>query len=160
MQTQNRKMRGVAALTGGAILASACFHPAPAQADEKKEKLYKGGAVALGVLGAYFILKGKTVPGAAAGAGAYYAYKKSKDAKNDNRTEDEDDRYSENSDYDYDNSDYEEPDYDYDNSESDYEDVSNDDSDYDGSWRASGNNRTSSGIASAAKSKGAGVVLK
>jgi len=151
MQTPFHKMRGVAVLTGGVILASAVFHPTPAQADEKKEKLYKGGAVALGVLGAYFILKGKTIPGAAAGAGAYYAYKKSKDAKNENRYEDDDDnRYSDNSDYGYDDSDY----------NSDYDDVSSDDSGYDGSWRTSRNTRTSNGITSASKSKNAGVVLK
>ena len=100
MQNSNLKMRGVAALTGGVIAASVLFHPMPVQAaDNKNEKLYKGGAVALGVLGAYFILKGKTVPGAVAGAGAYYAYKKGKDANNDRYSENTypADRYSSNS---------------------------------------------------------------
>ncbi len=97
MTFTNSKMRGVAVLTGGVLAASALLHPAPAQADEKKEKLYKGGAVALGVLGAYSILKGKTVPGAVAGAGAYYAYKKGKDVQNNDRHSENyypNDRYS------------------------------------------------------------------
>ncbi len=84
----NHKMRGIAIFTGAVLAASALFHPAPAQAAQKQDKLYKGGAAALGVLGAYFILKGKTVPGAIAGAGAYYAYKKGKEAKNDDRYSD------------------------------------------------------------------------
>lgn len=99
IQNNSKQFRAVALLTGGAIAASFALQPAPAQAVEK-EKLYKGGAVALGVLGAYWILKGNTVPGAVAGAGAYYAYKKGKDVQNENRYDD----YS----YDYDrrNQDY------------------------------------------------------
>lgn len=89
------KTRGIAVLTGGVLAASALFHPTAAQADAKKDKSYKAGAAVLGVLGAYFILKGKTVPGAIAGAGAYYAYKKSKEAKNDDRYSDN--YYSDNS---------------------------------------------------------------
>lgn len=87
LQSRNRKLRAVAVLTGGVFAATAFFQPAPAQAIEK-EKLYKGGAVALGVLGGYWILKGKTIPGAVAGAGAYYAYKKGQDAANDGRRND------------------------------------------------------------------------
>ncbi len=84
MNHKNLKTRTAALLALGVLGVGALLQPAPAQASSK-EKLYKGGAVALGVLGAYFILKGKTVPGAIAGAGAYYAYKKSKDAARDNR---------------------------------------------------------------------------
>ncbi|MNC96905.1 hypothetical protein D3C83_144000 [compost metagenome] len=36
------------------------------------------------MLGGYWILKGKTLPGAAAAAGAYYAYKKGKKEGNSN----------------------------------------------------------------------------
>ena len=86
----SRKTKVVALLTGGVIMASTMTTTsAPAQAADK-EKLYKGGAIALGVLGGYWLLKGKTLPGAAAAVGAYYAYKKGKE---------EDDRYSDNSVY-------------------------------------------------------------
>lgn len=82
MTHKHFQTRAAAFLTLGVLGAGALLQPAPAHAADK-EKLYKGGAVALGVLGAYYILKGKTVPGAIAGAGAYYAYKKGKDADND-----------------------------------------------------------------------------
>lgn len=105
MQMNKRVTRGVALLTGGVLATSALFHPAPASAADKS-KTYKAGAVALGVASAYFVLKGQTVPGAVAGAGAYYAYKKSKDAENDRygryddrygRYDDRDDRYRDDS---------------------------------------------------------------
>jgi hypothetical protein len=83
MSHTNFKARATALATLGVLGAGALLQPAPAHAADK-EKLYKGGAVALGVLGAYYIVKGKTIPGAIAGAGAYYAYKKGKDADNDN----------------------------------------------------------------------------
>ncbi len=92
MNNKNFKTRAVALATLGVLGVGAMIQPAPAQAADK-EKLYKGGAVALGVLGAYFIVKGKTVPGAIAGAGAYYAYKKGKDANNDDYNYDNRDRY-------------------------------------------------------------------
>jgi hypothetical protein len=82
MNHKNRKTRTVALATLGVLGIGALLQPTPAQASSK-EKLYKGGAVALGVLGAYYIVKGKTIPGAIAGAGAYYAYKKGKDAGED-----------------------------------------------------------------------------
>jgi len=75
MQFNGRGTRGVALLVGGAVAASALIPATPAQAVEKS-KAYKAGAVVLGAASAYLILKGKTVPGAVAGAGAYYAYKK------------------------------------------------------------------------------------
>ena len=88
LQLHSRKTKLSALVAGGVLMASAlATTSAPAQADTSKEKLYKGGAVALGVLGGYWILKGKTLPGAAAAAGAYYAYKKGKDEGN------RDDRY-------------------------------------------------------------------
>lgn len=93
MKTTPRKMRSIALLTGAAVMSLTLIQPAPAQAGGKdKEKLYKGGAAALGVLGAYWILDGKTIPGAAAAAGAYYAYKKGQDVDNDDRYY-RDDRY-------------------------------------------------------------------
>jgi hypothetical protein len=71
----------------GAVMASMALLPMQsAQADDKKSKTYKAGAIGLGVLGAYMAVKGKTLPAVAAGAGAYYAYKKSKDAENGDRS--------------------------------------------------------------------------
>jgi hypothetical protein len=79
------KTRGVAVLTGGVIAASALlpglFMAAPAQAADSKT--YKAGAIVLGAASAYLLIKGKTLPGVLAGAGAYYAYKKSKDNNSD-----------------------------------------------------------------------------
>lgn len=84
LRIQPRSAKVVALLTGGVLMASTlATTTAPAHAKSSKEKLYKGGAVALGVLGAYWILKGKTVPGAVAAAGGYYAYKKGQE-ENDN----------------------------------------------------------------------------
>jgi hypothetical protein len=81
-----RKAKVAALLTGGVLMASAlATTTAPAHADTSKEKLYKGGAVALGVLGGYWILKGKTLPGAVAAAGAYYAYKKGQEANEEDQ---------------------------------------------------------------------------
>jgi hypothetical protein len=87
MQTNKHVTRGVALLTGGVLGASALLHAAPASAD--KAQNYKTGAIALGVASAYYVLKGKTVPGAVAGAGAYYAYKKGRDIEK----EDDNGRY-------------------------------------------------------------------
>lgn len=84
MQTSVRKARALSLLTGAALVTTAVFQPAPAHAVDKKT--YKYGAIALGVVGAALIVKGKTVPGAIAAGGAYYAYKKSQKAdNNDNR---------------------------------------------------------------------------
>lgn len=84
MQTTPRKARALALLTGAALITTAVFQPTPAQAADKKA--YKYGAIGLAALGAYLIVKGKTVPGAIAAGGAYYAYKKSQKADdNDNR---------------------------------------------------------------------------
>jgi hypothetical protein len=89
LKIQPRSAKVVALLTGGVLMASTlATTTAPAHAKPSKEKLYKGGAVALGVLGAYWILKGKTVPGAVAAAGGYYAYKKGQ--KENNRENDHD----------------------------------------------------------------------
>lgn len=90
--TNGRKARGMMLLAGGVIAATAMMPAAPAQAADKS-KTYKAGAVVLGAASAYMILKGKTVPGAIAGAGAYYAYKKSKDAKQDQYSQYPDDSY-------------------------------------------------------------------
>lgn len=95
-----RKIQALALLTGGAFVLGAALQPTPAQADVDKSKLYKGGAAALGVLGAYWILEGKTVQGAAAAAGGYYAYKKGRDVENDDDYWDRDrDRYDDRYDY-------------------------------------------------------------
>jgi hypothetical protein len=84
MQLKPRTTRTVALLTGGVIAATTLFHPAPAQAADKSKKL-KYGAVGLGVLGAYLLSKGKTVPGAVAAAGGLYAYKKGRNEQRDER---------------------------------------------------------------------------
>lgn len=118
----------MALLTGGAFALAATFQPAPAQADTKS-KLYKGGAAALGALGAYWILEGKTIEGAAAAAGGYYAYKKGRDIEKEDRYDDywDRDRYDDRYDYrDRDRYDYRDRDryrYDYrrDNDRYDYD---------------------------------------
>lgn len=79
------------ALSTGLVLACAAFSTSPAQAMEKSKKL-KYGAIAAGVVGAYLLSKGKTVPAAAVAAGGYYAYKKSQDARDQ-------ERFGSNSDY-------------------------------------------------------------
>jgi len=71
---------GIAVCTGGAILSLALVHPTPARADKKKT--FKTAAIVLGAAAVYMGVKKKTVPAVIAGAGAYYAYKKSKNADN------------------------------------------------------------------------------
>ena len=101
MLTNQRRNRGVAVLTGGAVAAAALlpglFLAAPAQAADKK-KTYKTGAIVLGAASAYLLLKGKTLPGALAGAGAYYAYKKSQKASSDQYSQYPGDLYGQNQD--------------------------------------------------------------
>ncbi len=80
MQTNGKNIRGLALLTGGVMAASAFIQPLPAHAVDKGDA-YKAGAVVLGAASAYLIIKGKTLPGAAAAAGAYYAYKKGRKAE-------------------------------------------------------------------------------
>jgi len=72
------------ALLLGFVLASTTFRLAPVQAADKSKKL-KYGAIAAGVVGAYLFSKGKTVPAAAVAAGGYYAYKKSQNARQQER---------------------------------------------------------------------------
>lgn len=158
-------------------MASALFHPAPAQAaDNKDEKLYKGGAVALGVLGAYFVLKGKTIPGAAAAAGAYYAYKKGKDADKErdrSASNSNDDYYSSSGDYYSDSSDnyyadnrnandYDSDDYYGDDEYHSNNDYSDSNTNRDGRWSTptAKNNRAVSGVTGSKTKSGAAVVLK
>lgn len=73
------KVRGLALLTGGVLAVSSLTAPGVQARTSRKD--YKNGAIALGVLGAIFAVKGKTVPAVVAGAGAYYAYKKSQDRR-------------------------------------------------------------------------------
>jgi hypothetical protein len=82
MKMCNRGVRVVAVLTGVAVATSALVPMQAAHAADK-EKTYKTGAVVLGALGAVLAVKGKTLPAVIAGAGAYYAYKKGKDADNE-----------------------------------------------------------------------------
>lgn len=96
MQFKPRSSRFVALFTGF-VLASATFGIAPAHAADKSKKL-KYGAIAAGVVGAYLFSKGKTVPAAAVAAGGYYAYKKSQDARNEERFGNDRDRYGYNPD--------------------------------------------------------------
>jgi hypothetical protein len=83
MQLNFKKSRSIALLTGGVLAASALMPMTPAHAD--KSKTYKAGAAILGAAGALMILKGKTLPGVLAGAGAYYAYKQGQKAKDKER---------------------------------------------------------------------------
>ena len=81
-QINSLKMKATALLTGGVLMVGAlASSPAPAQAADKG-KIYKSGGIAAGILGAYLILKGKTVPGAIAAGAGYYAYKKGKKENN------------------------------------------------------------------------------
>lgn len=78
----SRVKLGVLALTGAAMLLPMAT---PAQAS-KRGKQYKTGAIALGALGVYFAVKKKPLGAVAAGAGAYYLYKKGrKEDRRDNR---------------------------------------------------------------------------
>jgi hypothetical protein len=80
MKTTTRT-RSIALLTGGVLVATALVVPTSAQAAENG-KTYKTGAAVLGVLSAILVAKGKTLPGAIAGAGAYYSYKKGQKTQN------------------------------------------------------------------------------
>jgi len=78
--------RLAAAATGLALIAGTFAASAPVQARPRtSSKTYKTGAVALGVLGAYFLSKGKTAEGAAALGGGYLAYKKGQSVQRDER---------------------------------------------------------------------------
>ena len=86
MKTKNGG-KNVALLSGAVMLSStlgaSVLTASPARAEEnKKSQQLKTGAIALGAIAGYFVLKGKTAPAAIAGAGAYYVYKKSEDEKN------------------------------------------------------------------------------
>jgi hypothetical protein len=90
-----RNSRSIALIAGGAVLAMA-LAPATARADDsrEKEKNYKTGAAVLGAASALLILKGKNVAGALAGAGAYYAYKKGQEIKQEREQYSDYDVYS------------------------------------------------------------------
>lgn len=72
------------ALATGLVVAAGTFSTVPAQA-HTSGKTYKAGAIALGVVGAYYLSKGKTVEGAAAIGGGYLAYKKGQKVANQER---------------------------------------------------------------------------
>ncbi len=96
---------GVSAMMGATMMV-----PQAARAD--KAQNYKYGAAALGVLGVILAAKGKTLPAVVAGAGAYYAYEKGKDAKNEERYNDRygDHRWNDNR---YDRNDHRDNSHDY-----------------------------------------------
>lgn len=75
--------KSVALFAAVAVLTPAVMPLTAHAEDSKKEKALKTGAAVLGAVGAYYVVKGKTLKGALAGAAGYYAYKKSKDTKND-----------------------------------------------------------------------------
>ncbi len=78
--------RLAAAITGLALVAGTFAVSSPVQARPRtSSKTYKTGAIALGVLGAYFLSRGKTVEGAAALGGGYLAYKKGQKVQRDER---------------------------------------------------------------------------
>lgn len=163
-QASGRVVRGAALMTGGVLMASTLLPATPARAadDEKKSKNYKTGAIVLGAAAAYMILKGKTVPAAIAGAGAYYAYKKSKDAKNEGRYSQSDsrrpsqDRYPDDPTFSR-NPDADSQDYRYDDG-SDYDVASYPDNGYDAGYdgaynglRAAGARKARTGAVSASQ---------
>jgi hypothetical protein len=65
------------------MMGATLLVPQSAHADTAQN--YKTGATVLGVLGVVLAAKGKALPAIIAGAGAYYAYEKGKDAENDYR---------------------------------------------------------------------------
>ena len=78
--------RLAAAATGLALVAGTFVASSPASArPHTNSKTYKTGAIALGVLGAYFLSKGKTVEGAALLGGGVLAYKKGQSVQNNER---------------------------------------------------------------------------
>lgn len=102
--TNSRKLRGALLLTG-AVFTASTLNAGSAQATSRKD--YKTGAAVLGALGVILAVKGKTLPAAVLGAGAYYSYKKGQDTydganrypRNARNNRDRD-RYSRNDNYD------------------------------------------------------------
>src|SRR5690606_7146578 len=95
----SRKVRSLFLLGGvAAMMGATMMVPTAAHADKSKNLKY--GAAALGVLGVILAAKGKTLPAVAAAAGAYYAYEKGKDAKEEERYNDRYNQYP--NDYRYD----------------------------------------------------------
>ncbi len=90
------KVRGLALLTGGVLAVSSLTAPGVQARTSRKD--YKTGAIVLGALGVILATRGKTVPAVVAGAGAYYAYKKSQDRRDNyaNRYPTSRSRYSSN----------------------------------------------------------------
>lgn len=80
----HRSSRLSAVVTALVLSGTALWSAAPAQA-RTSSKTYKAGAVALGVLGTYLIVKGKTVEGAAVLGGGALAYEKGKKVARDER---------------------------------------------------------------------------
>jgi hypothetical protein len=98
----SHKVRSLFLLSGvTAMMGATLMVPQAAHAD--KAQNYKIGATALGVLGVVLAAKGKTGPALLAGAGAYYAYEKGKDAEQDEWYDNRYDRYDH---YDYNYRDY------------------------------------------------------
>ena len=91
------KVRGLALLTGGVLMSSSLTASSVQAKTSRKD--YKTGAIALGAVGVILATRGKTLPAVVVGAGAYYAYKKSQDRRDDyaNRYPTSRDRYSANS---------------------------------------------------------------
>lgn len=78
--------RLAAAATGLVLVAGTFAASSPAQArSHTSGKTYKTGAIALGVVGAYFLSRGKTVEGAALLGGGVLAYKKGQGVQKDER---------------------------------------------------------------------------
>lgn len=79
------------AFVSGALALTASLFPLgglnAAHAIDKADA-YKAGAAVLGAAGAFYGVKGKTLPAVIAGAGAYYAYKKGRDADREDNAND------------------------------------------------------------------------
>lgn len=86
MYIKPRTTRFVAFATAGILASSALLSATPAHADSSKS--WKTGALGLGALGAYWLSQGKTLEGAAAVAGGYYAYKKGRDEQREEHNDD------------------------------------------------------------------------
>ncbi len=79
MKTQT-KMRGMVLLAGGVIALSG-LTATSAQATSREQ--YDNAAIGLGVAGIILGSQGKTLPAVIAGAGAYYAYSKGQETRDD-----------------------------------------------------------------------------
>ncbi len=77
-----RRSTRIVLLAVAAVLSLTLLAPLASFASSKGKK---NVAIGLGVVSAYYLIKGKTLPGLVAGAGAYYMYKQSQNDRQHER---------------------------------------------------------------------------